>query len=58
MTKGQLPIGWIQKSGRCKKIGEGQQADHVLSTVYDWVEKAECPDVSKILLNGWEIKYL
>ena len=41
-----------------QKIREGQQADPVLSTVYEWVEKGQRPDICEISSKGRELKYL
>ena len=41
-----------------QKIRDSQQADSVLSTVYDWVDRSVCPDLSDLSAVGREIKYL
>ena len=41
-----------------QKIRDSQQADPVLSTVYDWVDRDVRPDLSNLSAEGKETKYL
>ena len=50
---------WLNSDAlNLQKIGDSQQADPVLSTVYDSVDRGVSPDLSSLSAEGKEVKYL
>ena len=50
---------WLNSDAlKRQKIRDSQQADPVLSTVFDWVDKGVRLDLSDLTAEGKEIKYL
>ena len=50
---------WLNSDAlNLQKIRDSQQADPVLSTVYDWVDRGVRPALSSLSAEGKEIKYL
>ena len=50
---------WLNSDAlNLQKIRDSQQADPVLSTVFDWVDRGVRPTLSSLSAEGKEIKYL